>query len=345
MSEIRILLCIIMISLPFFVGCVFRSRSIICTYLFGQLLMWALFQISAVPQVFFRVPFTTLFWSYTILVTVFAVLGMISYRTMKFRKPEISMFHVFALLPIAYQCGLYLIGMHYNDDDARWIAEANDALVKNKMLLYHPATGEYIGRFAGEMVKDVFSPWSMYLAWMSYASGIKAVIIAHTIYAPVLLALCYCVYSEIGAELFKGKNERGIFLLMVSVINMYMAGNGYTQAAFSLVRIWQGKAVVAAIMIPTMILCSLRILGKQEEEEENGYTTGNGMLLIIAGASCCLFSGMGIAIGLLVIGVYGLYMVFYGLTKKAASWKSIIYWFLSMTPSMVYGLAYMWLKG
>ena len=65
------------------------------------------------------------------------------------------------LLVIAGQMCVYIFGMHLDEDDARWIAEANDALVKNKMLLHNPATGEYIGRFVGEMIKDVFSPWSI----------------------------------------------------------------------------------------------------------------------------------------------------------------------------------------
>lgn len=315
----------------------------------------------AVPCINFRTTFNTLFWIYTVVVIILTGCGARAMRSrIEFRKREkgnwrnwLSPYLIVACLIIAYQMCVYIFGMHLDEDDARWIAEANDALVKNRMLLHNPATGEYIGRFVGEMIKDVFSPWSMYLAWLSRATGIRAVVIAHTVYPPILLGLSYSTYYEIGCQLFpdekkdgerKSKvHERGIFLLMVSVINLFMAGNVYTQSVFTLTRIWQGKGVVAAVVIPVILVFILQVQYRDRILD--------WILLVVTGTCCSLFSGMGIAIGLLLLAIYGAYVVVCMVVKtvKSGKWKGcavkIGLWLGSMLPSIVYGLGYMRLKG
>ena len=334
---LKIVLGLLVLALPFLIGGIFRSKSIPFTYLIGQIMMWAAFQLVAVPAIHLRTSFTLLFWAYSGLVLILAVLGLIRRKKIKFDKPQLSLFLGLAFMVILYQCSVYIFGQHLDEDDARWIAEANDALVKDKMLLFNPATGEYIGRFVGEMVKDAFSPWAFYIAWMSRLTGIKAVVIAHTVYPPVLLSLSYMCYWEIGMQLFKGKAERGIFLLMVAVINLFLAGNSYTQSVFTLTRIWQGKAVVAAVMIPAVLAVILRV---QSEDK-----VGNWLQLVLVGITCCLFSGMGIAIGVLMIAVYGLYAL---VRSIIVNWrtglKRIPLWLLSISPSVVFGWGYFLLK-
>lgn len=335
---LQAILCVAVLTLPLLVGSVFRFKSISLTYLMGQICMWAAFQAIGVCMVQLRAPFTLLFWLYTALVVGLTAWGVRRRLKVRFRKPRFSVFLILALLVIAFQCYMYIFRQHIDEDDARWIAEANDALVKNRMLLFNPATGEYIGRFTGEMIKDAFSPWAFYVAWMSRATGVRAVEIAHTVYPPVLLALGYTAYWEIGCCLFKKRPERGIFLLMVAAINLFFAGNGYTQSVFTLTRIWQGKAVIAGVMIPAILACILRIQVKDSAK--------NWLCLVLAGMACCLFSGMGIAIGVLMIAVYGFCAL---ACKPRLEWKAaarrIPLWLLSMTPGLVFGLAYFWLKG
>ena len=330
-------------------GSLFRSESLTFTYLCGQLLLWAAFQIVAVPCIYFRTDFSTLVWIYTGIVIALVAVGIYflikkknnhipEHDKEETRSFRVSPFLVIALAVIVFQCCVYIFGMHIDLDDTRWIAEANDALAKNKMLLHNPATGSYLGRFRGEMVKDVFSPWSMYLAVLSRWTGIKAVSIAHTVYPPILLGMSYTAYYEIGRQLFKGKHERGIFLLMVSVINLFMAGSQFPQSVFTLTRIWQGKAIIAAVMIPLIMAAVLRRDWK---------------LMITAEVCCCLLSGMGIAIGFLMIGVYGLYMVICSVVStirgKECKWTKCLFsiglWVLSMAPSLVYGIGYLQLIG
>ena len=165
--------------------------------------------------------------------------------------------------------------------------------------------------------------------------------IAHTVYPPILLILSYCAYWEIGKQLFKGRQERAIFLLMVSVINLFFAGNVYTQSVFSLTRIWQGKAVIAAVMIPTVFLVCLMLWNSNKKTNSNAVAAIlQWVTLAVTGCACCLFSGMGIAIAILMIAVYGIYALI--ITK---AWKMIPMWMVSVGIPIVYGYGYYLLKG
>ncbi len=327
----RIILCLITFALPLFAGSIYRSRSVGYTYLFGQLTMWALFQVVAIPMIQLRASFQLLYWIYLVLTIVLCGIGLKCRLKVKFEMPEISVSLIFALLLILFQCGTYIFGMHVDNDDARWIAEANDALVKDRMLLYNPATGEYAGRFLGDTKKDAFSPWAFYLAFLSRTTGIRVATIAHTVYPPVLLVLSYLAYRGIGKQLFMEKTERGIFLCAVAVIYFFMGGNKYTQAIFALSRIWQGKATVAAVMIPAIVAVFLQI---QKENRIQDW-----ILLCITSWACCLLSSMGVAIGLVMTAFYGAYTIVF---KK---WNRIPYYIVSVISPIICGLGYFWLRG
>ena len=317
MIILKSALALIVFLLPLAIGFLFKRKSYFESYLFGQILLWAVFEVIAVPMVRLRVTFNTLWIAYIIVVLVLAGWGIkikigTGWRSAVHFDKDITHYipYILAFFIIFYQMTIYFIGMHLDEDDARWIAEANDALVKNRMYLHNPATGEYIGRFVGEMQKDIFSPWGMYIAVLSKLTTIRAAGIAHTIYPPILIGLSYIIYDLIGRNLFKGRTERGLFILMVSMINMFMAGNAYTQSVFTLTRIWQGKAVVAAVLIPLYLLLLLKV--QTEKTKENWFW------FIIAVAAGCLFSGIGIAISVIMITVYGLYALICMVVRKKA---------------------------
>lgn len=324
---------LVILIIPVFVGVLLRKDSLFSSYLYGHIILWALFQVVAVPVVQLRWPFKVLFWIYICLVTVLIVLGIkkIPELIKTIHKPCMDIALILAFIIIVFQMCMYIFGQHMDEDDARWIAEANDALTKNKMYLHNPATGDYIGAFRGEMIKDVYSPWAMYIAVISRLTALRPAIVAHTIYAPLLLMMSYIVYYNIGKLLFKGDVERSLFLLAIAVVNLFYSGNPYTQSVFTLVRIWQGKAVVASIIIPMIYMLYLYI-----EDEDIGK---NWASLVLCGCAACLFSGMGISIALIMIGVLGLYAVIRG------RWKRIVYWIVAMLPAILYGYGYLVMKG
>ena len=114
----------------------------------------------------------------------------------------------------------------------------------------------------------------------------------------------------------------------MAIVNMYFTNSEQTQAVFLLTRIWQGKAVVAGIMIP--FLCYLMMLLCQLSVEKQIY-----YLLFLTDIACCLLSGMGIFLSAIVIGVLGLYIA---ITKKR--FQMILKIALSCIPTILYGIVY-----
>ena len=80
------------------------------------------------------------------------------------------------------------------------------------------------------------SPRALY-ASMALTPLFSPPVMAHTVYAPVLLLISYMLCALTGRELFSRKREQGIFVLGCAVVNLFYAGNTMTQSVFTLTRI------------------------------------------------------------------------------------------------------------
>ena len=342
MTEMILKLFFFFIALwfPVFSGLLFVDKkgkisfvTIIESYLLGQFLMWSVFQLIAVPIVRLKLHFSLLFFVYLGILILLSILGIVRWlrRQDKInwdlslpKTPVIWIVLGLAVAVILYQCGMYVFGLHLDEDDARWLAEANDALIQDRMFLHNPSNGSFIGRFGGDMVRDSISPWPMYIAFLSRMTGIRVATLSHTVYAPVLLIISYMAYARIGSLVFKGKEERIVFLFAISVIMLFFGGQSASESTFSLIRIWQGKAVVAAVTVPAILSQILKI---QAED-----TPGNWLILFMMCCGSCLFSGMGVVISAIMIGGYGFYLI------VCRRWKRIPYWLLAILPAAVFEL-------
>ena len=310
--------------------------TVLRCYLYGQFLMWAAFQILAVPMIWIKCSFKLLLVVFSLIMAGCVGWGIknLVKAPKKFsismpRSPLIWVLFLLSVFLIGYQAYKYITGMHTDQDDARYIAEANDAIYYNKMLLSQPETGEYVGDFSRVPIRDVFSPWPIYLAVLSALSGIIPVSLAHTYYAPVLLLISYLAYVCISIQLFKENSERVIFLFLVTIIHLFFAGPAINEGAppvHTLTRIWQGKGVVEAIAVPT-IICQMLIIQKEDNK-------ANWFILACICCGACLLSGLGITLSLVLIGIYGAYIV------CCKRFKSIPWLMLSLAPAIVYQIIF-----
>ena len=317
-------------------------KAALKTYAAGWMIIWTVLHIMAVIMIQCRMPFNVLFWCFISAAAVLSVLGLRKYireknnRKLSIKK-QFASFSALAVILfaavivlIALQFFTYYLGYHLDQDDARWLAEANDALVHGDMMTRNFSTGDYLGYFVTS--KDTASPWPMFIAILAKLLHVNVPTAAHTIYAPAALLLSYIVYALIACELFKKTEARMTFLLSVAVINMFYAGTTYTQSVFTLVRIWQGKATVAGIIIPFLfylIIC----LNRSDE-------TVDWLLMAFTGCAACLMSGMGISMAGIMIGGGGGYSIL-----AYRRWKRIPLWFLALAPAIGTSLLFFYLKG
>ena len=346
------MLLFMIIQIPvFFVGCnlnnksewqEWNSQTVLKTYICGQVVLWAFLQLIAVPMILCRVRFQPLFVVFLIAAVLLFVLGCWRFRhfpksrNMSIRKwffslsPVIRIVFLAALALILFQVLTYFLGQHIDQDDARWLAEANDALVYGDLMTRSASTGELIGTF--DTARDVTSPWPVFYAVMAKMIHSDTAVAAHTVYAPVALLLSYGTYWLLAGELFESADARVTFLFSVALINLFFAGTTYTQAVFTLVRIWQGKASVAGIIIPFLIYLFISINKRNNKSD--------WILVILTSFAACLMSGMGISLGGIICLIFGGYSII-----AYRIWNRIPFWLLSLAPAIGYFSVFFCIRG
>jgi len=134
-----------------------------------------------------------------------------------------------------------------------------------------------------------------------------------------------CAFWVISKELFKNDiTNRCIFMCFVVLLNVYGYYSIYSAETFMLTRIWQGKATVASVAVPTMLLLCMWLY---ENEKSYGYY----IILALMDIGMCLMSGMGVIIGALILASFGLV---YGFVKRKL-WITLLMWMMCI-PNAVY---------
>ena len=331
-------LFVVAVGLILFRDKVLGVSGVLKSWIFGQMLLFAVLQIMAVPMILLRWKFNILFWSYCGAAVVLFGFGLwrliqgktkIRIRMLELKPLELLLLMIIILL-ILWQACDYFFGIHLDEDDARWLAEANDAITSGDMITRDFDTGIYIGIF--DELKDVTSPWPMMYAVVAKVLNTRPSIFAHTVFAPVEIILLYGVYWLIGSECLRKLEAKLMFLLACIVINLFFAQTSYTQSVFSLVRIWQGKATIAAVIVPLLFYLFV-CLNKHNRTED-------WIRVVVVGCAACLISAAGISILIIMIGIYGLYHIIF-----FRKWKQIPMWFASLIPSTASFLTYFLYKG
>ncbi|MFR4128756.1 MAG: DUF6077 domain-containing protein [Roseburia inulinivorans] len=214
---------------------------------------------------------------------------------------------------------------HSDDDDSRFIAEEVSAVVHDTMYIDDPITASEMYWDLGEVKKDLTSPWAMYVAMCSKISGIAPAVLSHTYLPFYLILMCYAVYFLIGYELMKKNIEKTlVFLIIISVLNIWGYTSTHTLASMLLLRIWQGKAICASFILPFLFYVMCKIMYQNYEKKWLIF-----LYVISIGAS--LLSGVGIITVPVMILLYAVVDYIYHRKIK----KSILV-LGSMLPSILY---------
>ncbi|MDE6740514.1 MAG: hypothetical protein K2K07_15630 [Lachnospiraceae bacterium] len=163
----------------------------------------------------------------------------------------------------------------FDGDDAYYVVESLIAQQADVMYRILP----YTGRPTDLDIRHALAVFPMWIAFVAARSRIHATIVSHMIMPLVLIPLSYLVYYEIGRHLFKtnaygmrkegtaskktGRNRADdgnifdrenlpIFMILMAMFQIFGNVSIYTSETFFLTRTWQGKAVVASLVIPAL---------------------------------------------------------------------------------------------
>lgn len=307
-------------------------------WLMGMVLMFAQMQLLAVPLIIFKCRFHTLFNWYVAIVAMETIAGTFRYvgnmRQMFFdlwpRLKKLGILWALVVLSIALQAGMLAYFEHVDDDDARFVPTAVAAVQKDLMLVENPVTGSALYSQLSESFKDMVSPWIMFWAVLSKVSMIHPAIMMHSIVPLFMIPLAYVVYWLLAGYFFEEDEKKVIFVGLVSAITIFSGYSVFNPGAFLLFRIWQGKAMFAAIFIPLHMYCALQFYQTKESRRFSDYVR---ISLVCCGA--CLTSGFGIILSGMFWGIVSL---IYGIGKKDL--RGMLFLWCALIPCVVYAFLY-----
>ncbi len=324
---IYILVVVLLFIFPYILGAPLSFRQklkhehayALCVGLFIEL---ALFQF---PAMFFVVTygnFQTLKTIYSIMLLLTITTSVFYLITHRREIPVLSMkkmawnetLYLFAFVCVAT---LQIIRCVTNDitymsyDDAGYVAIATDALSENGIGTINAYTGEYIGYSS----KYAISSWLYFPAYISSITGISVPIVVHTVLRVFLTIFSYISCWCLAGELF-GKNKEGqlIFILLVSVLYWFGYHSHYSITFRMLGPNYQGKAVVATVMMP--LLYALLIHSFDEEYKK---INGIGILILSVASGALTLWGTGVFIITILLAI----VIF--VIKRNWKWKKIRY--------------------
>ncbi|MDO4521892.1 MAG: DUF6077 domain-containing protein [Eubacteriales bacterium] len=305
---------------------------------YGYVVMFAVFEMISVPMILTQQSFHLMVWIVAMVMSVGAVASL--YLNRKYLPEMIFQgargtvsqpWTVYlALALIILQIAVYLIFMSTDLDDAFYVAAASTAMEKDAMYTYSAYGGYALGYVPS---RYGLSPFPMLLAFLSQCIQLNPATVAHTVLPLFLVSFAYIVYDRLGALLFRGERKQiGMFLAFISLIHMSSYYSVYTQGTFLLIRIWQGKAVLAGVLLPFLFRNCYKVLRAKPEK-------GDWLLLFLNVTACCMVSSMGVALTPVMLAVMGI--VFALLEKK---WKNVCFMMLCGLPCVILGVCYLMIR-
>lgn len=295
-----------------------RQKTFSTIYLSGWLVMGAVFQAIAVPFVMNKKSLTELIFTYSAILGIIVVGGLLFYiigilhdgldeffclPDWKGLKKDGLYWGLFLML-LLFQMVMSICMMSPDGDDAYYVVHAVIADQKDTMYLQNAYTGWHGALDA----RHVLAPFSMFYAMLARNSGISATIVAHTIMPPVLILLTYLIYYKIAQQLFpKNQSQVPVFMVLISLIQLFGNTSVYTNETFFLTRTWQGKSILANIALPGALLIMFMISRKTEKKiiEHNSVVAGWFVMLFFINLVGALASSLGLLLLAILEGVCG----------------------------------------
>ena len=261
----------------------------------GYLILFSIMEVLTLPMTFLKMPLHVLVISYGSIALILALTGV--FVTVK-AKDTIRLSGIFdrekiyfwiALILILAQMAMCVLLAHMDADDAFYVAQATSGVQTDTIFEIIPYTGQ---KYYGIASRYILSPFPVFLAVVSQLSaGLH----------PAIMTACICSFSAYSV---------------------------YNSGSFQMIRIWQGKALLASAFLPLLLYICQSVL--MEKKTEYPW-----VLLAMADLSCCLLSSMGIILGTMMLGVFLLLCL-----VIRRDWRAFLKGIICCIPSLVLGVFY-----
>lgn len=323
-----------------------QKNNIILAFVLGYIIEFAVGQLVSIPLIFKGASFTELV---NIYVSIIGALAIISFLINIWRIIDIFKELILSIRATPILLSLIviiLIGMqlfslvkysYVNDDDAYYLATATVSVQTDTLFKYSAMTGTD-EQYEQYLMRYRLGPFPLYYAIMSKVLDIHPAIVAHFILPLILVPLVYMIYWLFAKEFFNENRKSAlVFMLFICCLHIFSYYSGKNNFILVLLRIWQGKSILASIIIPLIVL--LFVYGEKYNLKFINCVTlfltvlaGNfTTTMAIAMAPVCL---------MLLAGIYELVKLISKQTTFPKAFLVIIKSLICCVPSLIYGLIY-----
>lgn len=340
------ILMLLVLVMPFFLGMIpvnymnRLQRTPAMTYICGWFVSFSVFELVSIPFILLEKSFSSLVIVYSVVLTVILALSVwkgkslfVAFRNQIADKRKSSFIVRLGWLGVIILIGVQMLRAvfweYYDGDDAYYIATAVMTDTFDTMYL----RDNYTGYKYPLDIRHALSPTPIYQAWLSRVSGIHPAVIAHSVLSAVWLMLMYMVYGQIANRLFPKKKEyRPLFMILLTVWFAFGNISIYTAETFAMTRTWQGKGLMAGIVLPMLSLCLIYLA--DEKPKPGTWILFEMVILSAVFATSISF--------MLVPTIVGTAAVLLAIRKK--SLRTLWQVFVCCLPCLVLGACYLLLK-
>ncbi len=165
-------------------------------------------------------------------------------KSNKFLLVYVIAFTILLIVQLYFAFGYEINEWSYDDYD--YVVNSQDTITTDTIAYANYVNGEM--PYTAE--KRAVTAWPTFIAYMAKVSSFEVTTVCHTIMTVILLLVAYAVYYYIASFVFKNAENRFIFLVLLSVANIFGLYSHYSSTFRLLGAIWQGKALLTAVAIP-----------------------------------------------------------------------------------------------
>ena len=324
-----------------------KKKRISMVYIMGFIMQMALFQLVAIPVIVLKPSgFELIVVLYSILTAIIVVVGLTltildirnngnmfkgRHKTGVAYTREEYVLWAFAILLIVFQMVMSLFTQSFDGDDAYYVVESLLTVETNTLYSIKP----YTGLTTSIDLRHALASVPVWIAYLSRISGVHPTIIAHSVMGLIMLPLLYMIYYQCGLILFRKERKKlPIFLIFVSIIYIFGNVSIYTNATFMMTRTWQGKSMLANMVILTITWLILAIYDMENIERE--MRLGYWITLVMTNIVAAMCSTASVLVAALLIGASGVVLTVYRRDMQV-----ILRLLVACFPLVVYGAMYM----
>lgn len=337
--------------MPYIVGCLLVMRwrwqkpGVASAIVLGTVFLWSIFLLISIPCTLWwgklhgLVALTATAWGLCMATSLALLkrklLAPLCALAQRMRRP--APLPIIVLTCMVAMTAVPVFLEHQDADDATYVALVTGIVQTDTLYGHNPYTGTSLDQDGTRRPwrvgwQRILAPFPLLVAWYAKMSALHPAIMSHTVLPGVLIPLAFMVYYLLAQAFFPDPEDYWVFLLIMCTALVFGGFSAWSTGSFLLLRIWQGKALLAAIFLPLLFL--LLVL-----EQRQGLKRELWCALAAVSMAAVLTTTMASVFVPFLLAAFCLYKAW----RTRQFGKTLI---LALTgiPAMAQGLAYHFLK-